>query len=181
MASNAAVATVLALLHEFYPSRDMTDETLPAWTIVFRDWSDEELQACALAAAQEPSRAFFPTPGEIAAHRAPPMIDTDVLLARISKLGHYNPNVGWMYPRVEEVRAALGAAVADAYAAAGAQACFADDARDGSSTSREIARQRFTAELRTAAKRNPAALLPEAPAQQLLGRGPLALVTGESA
>jgi len=177
MASDAAVGRMLAILHELFPTRDLSPATLDAWALVFADWDDAEFQTCAMAAAREPSRTFFPTPGEVAAHRASPVVDTDVLLARISKLGTHHPNAGWLYPRVDAVRTAFGNATADAYAAAGGPLCYADDARDGSSTTRDIARQRFAAELRASVKRDPGALFPAAPSRPQLASGsPLALV-----
>lgn len=178
MATDAAVARVLAMLHEYFPTREVTEATLDAWAIAFADCSDVDLNTWALAAVREPNRAFFPTPGEILAHRPAPIIDADVLLERISALGTWNPQDGRVYPRVDRVRDALGDAVAVAYGAAGGRLCFADAGRDGSTTTRDIARQKFLAELRAEVKRDPGALLPAAPSRPALGAAPLHLIAG---
>jgi hypothetical protein len=150
MASNAAIAGALALLHELYPTREIGPNTAPAWALVFADWDDETLTACVKRAAATPGRTFFPTPGEIAAFRPVPMVDGPAILRRISALGTYNPN-GWLYPRIETVRDAMGDAVASAYAAAGVERCFADD----DSITQDIARRAFATELTSAQKANP--------------------------
>lgn len=170
MASDTAVAGILAFLHELFPTRELSDRALDAWLIVFADWSDDELKACARAAAREPGRAFFPTPGEIAAYRPVPTVDVDQVLGRIAKLGGHNPRTGWVYPRAEDVRAQLGPAIADAYAAAGGDQCFAVATSDGATVTRDIARRAFAAELTTAQRREPSRPLlpPPAPAPLLL-------------
>jgi hypothetical protein len=170
MASNKAVAELLAYLQELFPSRDVTEKTLPVWVLHFEDWSDEELRACTRAAAREPGRKFFPTPGEIAAHRAPaPAIDADAILERIAKLGYHNPRSGWMYPTAQFVREQLGDVIANAYVTAGGERCFASPAGDGSTVGRDIARRTFAEEIRTAHSRAPGGLqlIPPAPAPTL--------------
>lgn len=141
MASRSAVAGMLAYLHELFPTRPITDATGEAWSLTFEEWDDDELLRCAKLAARDPGRTFFPTPGEIIKHareKAPVVIDTDAILSRISKLGRYNPNTGWIYPSVWQVREVLGDAIADAYADAGQARLFSED-----ETSQRIARQRF--------------------------------------
>jgi hypothetical protein len=140
MASKAAVATVLAYLHELYPSRDVSSVTADAWALTFAAWSDEDLTRAAQQAAATPGRTFFPTPGEIAECRptTTPVVDAPKILRQIEKLSAYTPQAGTIAPHVQQVRDALGNAVADAYAAAGAQRCFADDA-----TARSIAAHTF--------------------------------------
>lgn len=155
MASDPAIAAILAMLQELFPTRDVGERTLDAWALVFGDWDDDELQACALRCAREPGRTFFPAPGEIAAQRELPAIDTDVLLAKISKLGRHDPRAGWIYPTPEQIRDAFGQTVADAYVDAGAQRCFASDAADGTSITRDIARRAFAAALADEQRRHP--------------------------
>lgn len=166
MASPRTIATILAFLHELYPTREIGEATNEAWHIAFADWDDETLTVCARNAAATPGRSFFPTPGEIAAFRPAPAIDTAALLRRISAIGTYNPN-GWIYPRIEAVRDALGDAVADAYAAAGAERCFAED----ESVTQDIARRAFGKELDAAQKLAPTRPLLAAPKQQQLAAG----------
>ena len=153
---------MLAYLHELYPSRDIGVATTEAWAITFADWDDAEFQACARKAASTAGRTFFPTPGEIAACRALPAVDTGKILRRISALGTYNPN-GWLYPSIETVRDSMGEAVAQAYAAAGAERCFADD----DSITQDIARRSFASELGHAQKQDRRLL--GASTQKLLG------------
>lgn len=164
MASRTAVAGVLAYLHELYPSREITATTAEAWIVTFSDWGDEELETCARNAAATPGRTFFPTPGEIAAFHAVPSIDAAKMLRQISALGTHNPVRGWLYPRIETVRAAFGDGVATAYAAAGAERCFADD----DSVTQDIARRAFATELSAAQKKQPSSLLLATPSTKLL-------------
>lgn len=164
MATPRVIASVLAYLHELYPSRDIGVATTEAWAITFADWDDVEFQACARNAASTPGRTFFPTPGEIAACRALPALDTGKILRRISALGTYNPN-GWLYPSIETVRDGLGDAIATAYGAAGAERCFAND----ESITQDIARRTFSTELVAAQKLNPSRPLLGAPTQKLIG------------
>jgi len=149
MASNQTIATVLAYLHELYQNREVTPATGDAWSMAFADWDDAELLTCARKAATSPGRSFFPTPGEIAAFRVLPVVDASTVLRRISALGAYNPN-GWLYPSIETVRDSMGEAVAQAYAAAGAERCFADD----DSITQDIARRSFASELGHAQKQD---------------------------
>lgn len=155
MASDAGIARVVAFLHELFPTRDIGPATLDAWSLVFENWPDELLQSCAVKAAKEPGRTFFPTPGEVGAYAPPPPVDTLAVLYRIEQLGHYEPTRGWVLPTFEEIRNALGDAIARAYTVAGAKQCFADDAKDGTSVTRDIARRTFAAELEKVNKTSP--------------------------
>jgi hypothetical protein len=138
MASKAAVAGVLAYLHELYPTREIGAATAEAWAMTFADWDDATIEACARLAAAEPGRTFFPTPGELVAHRPRPTIDTARLLRLVERLSVYVPASGMIAPNVETVRAQLGADVADAYAAAGGALVFS-----ANETSRNIASREF--------------------------------------
>lgn len=144
MASNRAVALALATLHEAYPTRAVTEQTAEVWRRIFAGVDDAAFLAACDRAAVERGRTFFPTPGEISGYIAPAaVVDADAILKRISALGSYNPNVGWIYPRIDAVREALGESIARAYADAGASRCFAADDAGGGSVTRDIARRAF--------------------------------------
>lgn len=166
MASDQIVAAVLAFLHELYPTREIGPETLDAWAITFAEWDDATLQACVRQAAATPGRKFFPTPGEIATYRPLPAVDAPATLRRISALGTYTAT-GWIYPGIEAVREALGEPIAAAYAAAGAERCFADDG----SVTQDIARRAFAEEMRAAQLRLPNVPLLAAATRRALGAG----------
>lgn len=155
MASDAGIARVVAFLHELFPTRDIGPATLDAWSLVFENWPDELLQSCAVKAAKEPGRTFFPTPGEVGAYAPPPPVDTLAVLYRIEQLGHYEPAQGWVLPTFEQIREALGDEIARAYTVAGAKQLFADDARDGTHITRDIARRTFAVELEKVNKTSP--------------------------
>jgi hypothetical protein len=179
LSTDTAIASTLAFLHELFPGRDIGPATLDAWSIYFSDWSDDELRVHAMAAAREPGRKFFPTPGEIAAHRELPTIDTDALLSRLAKLGHHNPVTGWQHPTSLAVRDAFGDAVSTAYIDAGTSRCFASDDPNGGSITRDIARRAFAEAIKTAHQRTPGglklpppkrepAMVPEEPRERML-------------
>lgn len=163
MANDREVSAVLAFLHELFPTREIGPATLDAFAMIFEDWPDGELTDCAKKAARERGRTFFPTPGEISAYRALPTVDSGAMLRRISALGSYNPN-GWIYPRLEKVRDEFGPAIAQAYADAGAERCFAGD----ESITQDIARRSFDKALGEVAVREPEALLLAGSAQKFL-------------
>lgn len=128
MASRIAIASMLAYLHELYPSRTINAATPEAFAFAFADWSDDELQSAAMQAATKPGRTFFPTPGEIAeCRKVAPIVDGAALLRRIESLGSYSAAVGFIAPQVFTVRKRLGDLIADAYATAGGVRCFSDD------------------------------------------------------
>lgn len=148
MTSPRIIASVLAYLHELYPSRDISAATSEAWSMTFREWGDERLMDAARIVAAEPGRKFFPTPGEIAAAGAvETIVDHAKILRQIEKLSVYTPQAGMIAPNVQLVRDTYGNAVADAYAAAGAARCFADDDTSRSISTREFqkALDRFVA------------------------------------
>lgn len=168
MASPKAIATGLGLLHESYPTRDVTEKTGEAWRILFADIEDGAFLSACTALAVERGRTFFPTPGELMAlaNPAPPPADVEGILAQIHDLGEYGPT-GWRYPRLETIREALGEAVASAYSEAGGGRCFANADASGQSVSRDIARREFASALRREANRPAQKALP-APSQKLL-------------
>jgi hypothetical protein len=149
VASKSAVAATLALLHELFPTREVTSTTGEAWGMMFEDWTDEDLMACTRSAAKQPGRKFFPTPPEIMDCRPAAVIDSGKILRQISALGVYNPH-GWVYPSIERVRQTMGDAVAEAYAAAGGERCFAADG----SVAQDMARRTFAAELKATQSRS---------------------------
>lgn len=142
MASPRAIAAVLAYLHELYPTREISATTSEAWAMTFAAWDDETLTAAARAAAATPGRVFFPTPGELAALRPAPVIDGDAVLRQIERLSTYSPHTGMIAPRVEQVRDALGDAVATAYGMGGGARLFSVN-----EVTRDIARRDFHHEL----------------------------------
>jgi hypothetical protein len=140
MASAEAIGTVLALLHEYYPNRPLSPNTLAAWRLAFVDIPDADLSAAVMLVAKQPGRTFFPTPGEIFAvlteKIAPP--PTEELLRSIQQLGFYTPQHGWINPRVDAVRECFGDAIASAYGYVGPGRLYSDN-----DTTREIARRDF--------------------------------------
>jgi len=142
MASDEAISGALAFLHELFPTRAVGPATLDAWSVVFADWSDAQVHDCAVRAARETGRVFFPTPGEIIAHRSVAPVralDTEGLLKRIGALGSYDPRTGWCWPSLEKVRIEIGAAEATAYGLVGPSRLFSDTAN-----TRDIAQRDFT-------------------------------------
>ena len=163
MASSKAIAATLALLHELFPTREITTNTAEAWSMMFDDWTDEDLMACTRIAAKQPGRKFFPTPPEIMDCRPAAVVDSGKILRQISALGAYNPN-GWVYPSIERVRETMGGAVAEAYAVAGAERCFADDG----TVTQDIACRTFAAELKATRRRYDTPLLATTTGQGIL-------------
>lgn len=150
MASERAVATGLAMMHECFPTREITPATAKAFGLLFEDTPDTDfLKACKVL-CRENGRTFFPSPGEIFAvlAPAPASYDIDSLCATIHDLGSYDPIRGWCYPSIQTLREKLGDAVADAYALAGGSAqVFANADSDGRSVGRDIARRTLAKEL----------------------------------
>lgn len=142
MPSNANLARGMAILQAAFP-RDVTDDVTAVYRLGLADLSEDQYLAGINACVKE--CRYFPTVSEIrerAGLNKKVAIDTDAALGAISALGSYNPNVGWLYPRVEAVRAAFGDAVGAAYGMAGAARCFSDN-----EVSRDIARRVFSEEL----------------------------------
>ena len=133
------IARGLALLHEAFPTRTITADTGAAWELLMRDVGNRAFLEACLTLAKERGRTFFPTPAEVLALADPAQVyDPEAVVREIARLGGYNPNVGWIYPRVDEVRQRLGAAIADAYAEAGASQMFSEQ-----SVGRDIALRTF--------------------------------------
>lgn len=162
MASPRAMVSGMAMLHEAYPTRDITPKTTEVWSFLFADVPDAAFLAACSALAVERGRTFFPTPGELMALAVPPppAPDVDGILTQIHDLGEYGPT-GWRYPSLQAIRAELGEAIADAYTEAGAGRCFADSDRSGLSVTRDIARRAF-AEALTAYRKTERHAIPAA-------------------
>lgn len=144
MASKKAVARMLAVMHEGYPTRPITKNTPQVWFALFRDVADDALLAAVFSVCNEPGRTFFPTPGDIRAYLAPPkpVINADEILNSIAGMSQYTPH-GYLHARPEQVRARHGAAVAIAYGQVGANRLFSD-----SETTRSIAERDFAIALK---------------------------------
>ena len=164
MASNRAVAESLALL-----AADRGGEISPlkveSWALALSEISDDELRSAVAQFLVLDTGDFVPSVAKIYALCRPPKpIDTEAMLYRISELGSHNPNIGWMYPSIDTIRRTLGDGIADAYAAAGASRCFAPES-NGSTVTRDIARQAFAKGVKMTQGTNPTALAaPDAPA-----------------
>lgn len=146
MASEKAIATALATFAESYPNgKEITKRTLDVWRSVLETTSDEQLSRAVMRIVRDPERRFFPSTGEVfaaIAEDAKP-VDHLTVIHRIEQLGYYDPKRGWVYPTVEMIREKLGNEVADAYAVAGGLRIFADEAKDGTTTTRDIARRKL--------------------------------------
>lgn len=68
MASQKIIAKYLALFHELYPTRELTDLTLEAWEYACADLTDPGFGWAADTLLKQPGRTFFPTPNEIRAY-----------------------------------------------------------------------------------------------------------------
>ena len=68
MATEKAIATLLAYFHELYPTREITESTPEAWRWALTDVSDARLQDAMQRIVREPGRTFFPTPNELRQH-----------------------------------------------------------------------------------------------------------------
>lgn len=179
MATPKAIATGLSLMHEAFPTRDVTEKTNAVWALLFADVPDAPFVSACTALAVEHGRTFFPTPGEVMALAAPaPRVDIDGILASIHDLGEYGP-AGWRYPGIQSIREAMGDSVADAYAEAGGGRCFANADANGLSVTRDIARREFEKALASASKLPTFTLLPPSgPAPKRLSWGKPTASTG---
>lgn len=143
MASTKAVYASLKMLsHNF--AGTVTDEKVELWEAALESVSDEALLRAVPKAIATHKGDFIPPVAvirEAAGANATPVIDYERIQRQIGALGSYNPNCGWMYPGVENVREALGDAVASAYAACGAKRLFADDEIGRSIAEREFRRE----------------------------------------
>ena len=140
MASRSVIARGLALLHESFPTRAITEETGAAWVAIFAEVPDGDFLRACLLLCREAGRTFFPTSGEVMAYAspAPPQPDAMGALRQIAALSTYDPATGNHPPRVELVREKLGDAFAFAYGQAMASRLFS-----GSPMTREIAERDF--------------------------------------
>ncbi len=146
MANTAAIKLGLRVLHEAFPTREITKQTGAVFHELFRDTPDEDFLAACRTLATQRGRTFFPSPGEIAAMLTPrAAVDLDRLLEAISDQGQRSYS-GFIYPRIERVRLVFGDAIASAYAFAGASRLWSN-----SETSRDIARREFREHLDTEA------------------------------
>lgn len=69
MASPNAVAAMLAMFHELYPTRNVGVETAVAWEWALAKITDERMMWAAQQLVSENSgRTFFPTPNELMAY-----------------------------------------------------------------------------------------------------------------
>lgn len=157
MASSRAIAVALGTFAETFPTREVSPRTADVWSKVMSSVPDEVLDRAVLRLCRDPERRFFPSSGEVFAAIADDARPVDVLniIHRIEKLGFYDPPRGWVYPKYETVRDALGDEIAKAYAVAGAATIFSDDLKDGSSVTRDIARRSFGSELERVNKATP--------------------------
>jgi len=137
MATRRAIVEGLALLHECYPTREISDKTAPVWTVVFADVDDTAFRKACVVACSQPGRTFFPSPGELRAIMLPP-IDTTGLLQRIRECAGYNPGYGWRVPRVEQVRDQFGDAAAAAFGSVGPHRLFSDNETTASIAARDF-------------------------------------------
>lgn len=185
MASKKAIATVLSIFHETFPTRAVSGTTAEVWLTVFHNVEDDALMRAALRLARDPDRRFFPTTGEVFAAMGAEARPVDVLniIHRIECLGFYDPHRGWVYPTYATIKDALGEDIANAYTVAGGPSIYADDS---SAITREISRRKFGEQLEEAQRRQPGIpllralpapreeLLPELPRErtpQFLGNG----------
>lgn len=68
MASRQLLAKYLAIFHELYPTREVSEFTLEAWDIACADMTDPGFGWAADHLIREPGRTFFPTPNEVRAY-----------------------------------------------------------------------------------------------------------------
>lgn len=162
MASTKAVyASLKMLAHNF--AGDVTREKAELWDAALRDVPDEALAVAIPKVIATHTGSFLPPVAVVrdaAGVNSQPVLDFEVALTRISDLGYHNPNRGWIYPRVQEVRSKLGDLIGDAYALAGGQRIFADD-----EVSRSIAQREFRQELNRQAQSRGLLALPPGPPQ----------------
>lgn len=120
MANEHDIAWALSVLHECFPTRPITADTGKVWLEIFRTEDSAPFRAAVSQCVKQVGRVYFPTPGEILAHMQPEpeeQVSATEVLKAIEGMGSYRD--GWIWPRVEEVRAALGHAVAAAYGSVG--------------------------------------------------------------
>lgn len=165
MASAQCIAKCIAILSEAFPHRELSEYTVPTYSLALDEIDDATLE---LATKRAIKRCrFFPSPAELrdlVGANASDSIDLEPILERIRGLFSYLPNSGDQPPRVDAVRRELGDAIAAAYGTlGGGERLFS-----ANETTRAIARREFADELRAIARTQPAALqLPPASARAL--------------
>lgn len=139
MASRTAVIESLAALATNFAG-DVTAEKIGTWQAALTDIPDEAVKAATVKVLRSHTGAFLPPVAVIREAALPELpVDVSSLLTAIDKAGEYNPQAGWVRPRVERVRALFGDALANAYGAAGgASRLFSTN-----DTTREIAERDF--------------------------------------
>jgi hypothetical protein len=172
MASERAIVAAFKILSRAFAGV-VDKERVDVYCAALEDLSDTELATAVTHVVKTHTGEFIPPPAVIrkAVAPAPVAVDATAVIRKIEKLATYNPNVGMVYPRVEDVRTALGDAAAYAYAAAGGPRVFSDN-----ETSRDIATREFQKAMADAANL-PGSDLP------IIGvtNGPLALPGGQHA
>jgi hypothetical protein len=138
MASRRAVATALKLLARAFAG-EVDEARIDVYFAALDDVGDEQLAAAVTLVIKESTERFIPPPGLIRKAVSPtPAVDSAALIRRIAKLGQYSPHVGWIYPSVARVRDQLGDRIAYAYAAAGQERLYSENA-----TTVDIAKRDF--------------------------------------
>lgn len=165
MASSRAVADMLKILSRAFAGT-VDKARIELYRVALDDVTDQQLGAAAIALVKTHQGEFIPPPAVIRAavgvdRIAPSEVESTV--HRIKALATYNAASGMIWPPVAIVRRELGAAVAEAYAAAGAQKLFSEN-----ETSRDIARREFGTALVEWTRRESAGLLPAAPTMREL-------------
>jgi hypothetical protein len=140
MASDAAVATALALFGECFPTRPVTAATLSAFSLVLRNVADADLERATAALCGEPGRTFFPTPAEVLQAATPklPPVDVDRLASLIYYLGDPTPH-GTRPASAGTIARYFGTAVAEAVAAVGISRLVAGTEQDAQWAKKDLA------------------------------------------
>ena len=71
MPSIQSITRCLALFHELYPTRELTEFTAEAWAIALADLGDPAFEWAVDRLLKEPGRQFFPTPNEVRVYLGP--------------------------------------------------------------------------------------------------------------
>lgn len=160
MASTKAIYASLKMLsHNF--AGDVTREKVELWEAALSEVTDEQLAAAVPVVIATYTGSFLPPVAvirEAAGANRRPTMDFEEAQKRISDLGYYNPNAGWVYPKVFQVREKLGEVIAAAYLEAGGEQIFSEN-----ETSRSIALRVFREKLSSEAKQLGLLALPPAP------------------
>lgn len=139
MATRKAVLAALTLLSRAYAGK-LSEEQADVYEAALHDLTDAEVERATVQVIRTYERDFIPPPAVLraaAGKTTAPLLDVSRILREIADLGGYTGE-GFYPPSVPKVRAALGAAIAGAYAAADMGRLFSEDG-----TSRDIARRDF--------------------------------------